>query len=73
MATFDQVKDWFTFATAVVMCVAGTIFWIQTTSDDKVRRIETDIIELRTDIKKIQEDNREIIRIMGRLEGLIDK
>ena len=71
--TFNQIKDWFTFAAAVVMCVAGVIFWVQTSNDGKVERIEEDIAELKTDIKKIQDDNREIIRIMGRLEGLIDK
>ncbi len=73
MATFDQIKDWFTFVVAVVSVVAGIIFWVQTSNDRKVEGIEEDIVELKTDIKKIQEDNREIIRIMGRLEGLIDK
>ena len=71
--TFDQIKDWFTFAVAVVSVVAGVIFWVQTSNDGKVERIEEDIVELKSDIKKIQDDNREIIRIMGRLEGLIDK
>jgi len=69
----DQIKDWFIFIVAVVTVVAGIIFWVQTSNDKKVERIEKDIIELKTDIKQIQEDNREIIRIMGRLEGLIDK
>jgi len=69
----NQIKEWFTFVVAVVMCVAGTIFWIQSTSDAKIERLEDDIAEVKTDIKKIQEDNREIIRIMGRLEGLMDK
>ena len=73
MAMLDQIKDWFIFIVAVVTVVAGIIFWVQTSNDKKVERIEKDIIELKTDIKQIQEDNREIIRIMGRLEGLIDK
>ena len=71
--TFKQIKDWFTFAVAVVSVVAGVIFWVQTSNDGKVERIEEDIAELKTDIKKIQDDNREIIRMMGRLEGLIEK
>ena len=71
--TFDHITDWFTFAVAVVSVVAGVIFWVQTSNDGKVESIEEDIVELKTDIKKIQDDNREIIRIMGRLEGLIDK
>ncbi len=69
----NQIKEWFTFAVAVVMCVAGVIFWVESTSDTKIERLEKDIAEVKMDIKKIQQDNREIIRIMGRLEGLIDK
>jgi hypothetical protein len=73
MASIEQIKDWFVFVVAVISVVAGVIFWVQTSNDKKVERIERDITELKTDIKQIQEDNREIIRIMGRLEGLIDK
>ena len=69
----EQVKEWFTLIVSVVAVVAGVIFWVQTTNDSKIDNIEKDIAELRTDIRKIQEDNHEIIRIMGRLEGLIDK
>jgi len=69
----DQIKEWFTFAVAVVATVAGTIFWVQSTSDDKIERLKEDIVEVKMDVKKIQQDNREIIRIMGRLEGLIEK
>jgi hypothetical protein len=69
----NQVKEWFTFAVAVVMCVAGVIFWVESTSDSSIKHLEEDIAEVKSDIKKIQQDNREIIRIMGRLEGLIDK
>jgi hypothetical protein len=69
----NQIKEWFTLAVSVVMCVVGIIFWVQTTGDAKIERLEEDIAEVKMDVKKIQEDNREIIRIMGRLEGLIDK
>jgi hypothetical protein len=71
--SFNQVKDWFTLVVAIISVVAGVIFWVQTSNDKVVERIENDIVELKTDIKSIQQDNREIIRIMGRLEGLIDK
>tara|TARA_R110000851_G_scaffold236291_2_gene388915 strand:+ start:950 stop:1168 length:219 start_codon:yes stop_codon:yes gene_type:complete len=71
--SFSQVKDWFTLVVAIISVVAGVIFWVQTSNDKVVERIENDIVELKTDIKSIQQDNREIIRIMGRLEGLIDK
>ncbi len=69
----NQIKEWFTFAVAVIGVVAGTIFWVQNTSDEKIERLEKDIAEVKMDVKKIQQDNREIIRIMGRLEGLIEK
>ena len=69
----DQIKEWFTFAVAVVMCVAGTVFWVQNTSDEKIERLKEDIAEVKMDVKIIQQDNREIIRIMGKLEGLIEK
>ena len=69
----EQVKEWFTLVVSVIAVVAGVIFWVQTSNDSKIDNIEKDIAELRTDIRKIQEDNHEIIRIMGRLEGLIDK
>ena len=73
MMSFSQVKDWFNLVVAIISVVAGVIFWVQTSNDKVVERIENDIVELKTDIKSIQQDNREIIRIMGRLEGLIDK
>lgn len=69
----NNIKELFTFAVAVVACVAGTIFWVQSVSDSKIQELKEDLAEVKLDIKKIQDDNREIIRIMGRLEGLIDK
>jgi hypothetical protein len=69
----NKIKDWFTFAVAVVTCIAGTIFWVQHSSDDRIARVETDISQLKQDIKEIEKDSREILRIVGRLEGLIDK
>ena len=73
MIDIDKIKDWFTFVVAVVTCIAGIIFWVQNTSDDRVSRVESDIASLRADIKEIEADSREILRIVGRLEGLIDK
>jgi len=69
----EKIRQWFVFTVSVVACVAGVIFWVQTSSDAKMQRIKEDISELRSDVKSIQEDNREIIRIIGKLEGLIDK
>ena len=69
----NQLKDWITFSIAVVACVAGVIFWVQASSDSKIENLEKDIAEVKVDIKSIQDDNREIIRIIGRLEGMLDK
>lgn len=68
-----NIKDWFTLAVAIVTCIAGIIFWVQQTGDERIVRLESDILELRRDINKIESDSREILRIVGRLEGLIDK
>jgi len=69
----SQAKEFFTFVIAVVMCIAGTIFWVQSVGESKIEHLKVHIVEIKLDIKEIQENNREIIRIMGRLEGLIDK
>lgn len=67
------VKEWFTFIVAVVACVAGIIFWVQTTNDPKFSKIESDIQMLRSDVKNIRDNNNEILRVVGRLEGKLDK
>jgi len=73
MPTVQNIKDWAALVFAIITCIAGIIFWVQSAGDEKIESIEKDITELKSDIKIIQNDNREIIRIMGRLEGLIDK
>ena len=67
-----NLKDWFTFIVAVVVCVAGVIFWVQSTNNPRFEKIEKDISVLREDIKNIRNDNSEILRIVGRLEGKLD-
>tara|TARA_R110002110_G_scaffold264440_1_gene480197 strand:+ start:445 stop:678 length:234 start_codon:yes stop_codon:yes gene_type:complete len=65
-------KDWMTLLGAVVACVAGAIFWVQSSSDPKFEKIEKDITVLRQDIKNIRAGNSEILRIVGRLEGKLE-
>ena len=48
MMSFSQVKDWFTLVVAIISVVAGVIFWVQTSNDKVVERIENDIVELKT-------------------------
>ena len=68
----EKIKDWFVFIVAVVTCVAGVIFWVQTSNNPRFEKIEKEITILREDIKNIRNDNSEILRIVGRLEGKLD-
>ena len=68
----ENLKDLFTFVVAVVACVAGVIFWVQSSNNPRFEHIENEISILRQDIKNIQTNNSEILRIVGRLEGKLD-
>ena len=68
----EKIKDWFVFIVAVVTCVAGVIFWIQSSNDPKFEKLESQINVLRQDINNIREHNSEILRIVGRLEGKLE-
>jgi|TARA_R100001443_G_scaffold111576_1_gene124449 hypothetical protein len=67
-----NLKEWFTFIVAVVACVAGVIFWVQSSNDPKFLKIESEINVLKEDIKGIRSNNNEILRIIGRLEGKLE-
>jgi len=66
------IKDWFTFIVAVIACVAGVIFWVQSSNDPKFSKIESEIQMLQSEIKNIRSDNNKILRIIGRLEGKLE-
>ena len=68
----QTVKEWFTFIVALVVTVASVIFWIQTINDPKFQEIEKEIQFLRDDITQIRDNNNEILRIIGRLEGKLE-
>ena len=68
----NTVKDWITFVIAVVIAIAGLIFWVQNINDPKFEEIEKEIQLLRDDITQIRDDNGEILRIVGRLEGKME-
>tara|TARA_R110000824_G_scaffold88135_1_gene216752 strand:- start:979 stop:1218 length:240 start_codon:yes stop_codon:yes gene_type:complete len=68
----STVKDWITFVIAVVIAIAGVIFWVQNINDPKFEEIEKEIQLLRSDITQIRDDNHEILRIVGRLEGKME-
>jgi uncharacterized membrane protein (DUF106 family) len=74
MATkFSQIKDWFTFGIAVVAAIASLIFWVQSADNDKIERIESEVQELQQDMKAINRQNAEILRLIGRIEGAMTK
>tara|TARA_Y100000310_G_C20518762_1_gene732587 strand:+ start:70 stop:306 length:237 start_codon:yes stop_codon:yes gene_type:complete len=68
----QNLKDWFVFIVALISCIVGVIFWVQSANDSDITRIEAQIQSLRDDIDTIRENNNEILRIVGRLEGKID-
>ena len=57
---------------AIVSAVAGIIFWVQGSNDEKIVRLEHDIQAIQLDIDKIRDNNTEILRVIGRLEGKLD-
>ena len=66
------VRDYILLGVAIVTAVAGIIFWIQNVGDDRIERVEHEIELIRSDIDKIKDNNTEILRIIGRLEGKLD-
>lgn len=66
---FEKIKEIVTTVVAVVVAISGIIFWVQHVADEKVQSVKSEISELKRDIKEIEENNREILRIVGRLEG----
>ena len=68
-AKFSQIKDWFTFGIAIVAAIASLIFWVQSADNDKIQKIESEVHELQQDMKAINKQNAEILRLIGRIEG----
>jgi len=71
--SLTQAKDWVTFAIAIVAAIASIIFWVQSADDSRINRIEGEIRELKQDMKEITKQNSEILRLIGRIEGSMDK
>jgi hypothetical protein len=68
---FEKIKELFTAVLAVAAAVSGIIFWVQHVADEKVQSVQAEIVEIKKDIKSIEDNNREILRIVGRLEGTL--
>ena len=71
--SISQVKEWVTFAIAIVAAIASIIFWVQSADDERINRIENEVKELKTDMKEINKQNSEILRLIGRIEGAMNK
>jgi len=69
----SQVKEWVTFPIAIVAAIASIIFWVQSADNDRIERIEGEVKELKTDMKEITKQNSEILRLIGRIEGAMNK
>ena len=69
----SQVKEWVTFAIAIVAAIASIIFWVQSADNDRIERIEGEVKELKHDMKEITKQNSEILRLIGRIEGAMTK
>ena len=69
----SQVKEWVTFAIAIVAAIASIIFWVQSADNDRIEHIEDEVKELKHDMKEITKQNSEILRLIGRIEGAMNK
>tara|TARA_R100000008_G_C3498057_1_gene122226 strand:- start:346 stop:609 length:264 start_codon:yes stop_codon:yes gene_type:complete len=70
--SLQSLKEWITLIISVIACVAGVIFWVQSASDAKFERIESQIESLKKDMDQIERDNDKILRVIGRLEGRLN-
>ena len=71
--TFEKLKDVATFVIAIVTCIAGVIFWVQSANDDNIKRLEGEIAQIRVDVKDLEKNTSEILRVVGRLEGRLGR
>ena len=68
----SAAKDWLTFIIAVVAAISGIIFWVQCVGKVDYQRIEKDVAEIKVEMKEIQQQNGEILRLIGQLEGKVE-
>jgi cell division protein FtsB len=68
----QALKEWATLVIAVIACVSGVIFWVQSASDAEFERVQVQIDNLRNDMDQIERDNDKILRVIGRLEGRLN-
>lgn len=72
MLSIKALKDYILLSIAIISAIAGIIFWVQSSNDEKISRLDRDIEVIHADINKIKDNNTEILRVVGRLEGKLD-
>ena len=68
----SALREYILLVVAIITAIAGIIFWVQNVDKDKIDRLERDIELIQADIDKIKDNNTEILRVVGRLEGKLD-
>ncbi len=68
----SALREYIMLIVAIITAIAGIIFWVQNVDKDKIERLENDIELIQADINKIKDNNTEILRVIGRLEGKLD-
>jgi|TARA_R110000824_G_scaffold152013_1_gene323116 tetrahydromethanopterin S-methyltransferase subunit A len=68
----ETAREYIMLVVAIITAIAGIIFWVQNVDKDKIERLERDIEMIQVDINKIKDNNTEILRVIGRLEGKLD-
>ena len=66
------LKEYILLVVAIITAIAGIIFRVQNVDKDKIDRLERDIELIQADVNKIKDNNTEILRVVGRLEGKLD-
>ncbi len=66
------LREYILLVVAIITAIAGIIFWVQNVDKDKIDRLERDIELIQADVNKIKDNNTEILRVVGRLEGKLD-
>jgi len=61
-----------TFIIAVIAAISGIIFWVQSVGKVEYQRIEKDVAEIKVEMKEIHQQNGEILRLIGQLEGKVE-
>ena len=46
----QSLKEWITLIVSVVACIAGVIFWVQSASDAKFERVQSQIESLKKEL-----------------------